>query len=66
MDARREFDAVPVEDALEQSIPVNEEQEDADGSDATAPSPIFDANEADVLEQSIEVPVDDDYRDEES
>ncbi|WP_039802037.1 hypothetical protein [Nocardia araoensis] len=66
-------DAVPEADLAEQSVPAypeepvladdRPEQEDAIGR-ATLERDVFEANPADVLEQSIVVPMDDDLEDE--
>ncbi|MFI5780391.1 hypothetical protein [Nocardia sp. NPDC051570] len=54
------IDAVPEADYREQTVPA---YPDADEEDTGLPSgePILEASEADVLEQSISVPFDEDY-----
>ncbi|MFF0489669.1 hypothetical protein ACFYTQ_11680 [Nocardia sp. NPDC004068] len=54
-------DAVPEADYVEQAVPVDP---DDDGDDlALPPEPALEAPEADVFEQSREVPLDDEYPD---
>jgi hypothetical protein len=48
---------VPDADRAEQTIPANPADDEP-----RAPTPLEDANEADVVEQSIPVPMDEDYR----
>jgi len=48
---------VPDADRAEQTIPANPEDDEP-----RTPTPQDDANEADVVEQSIPVPMDEDYR----
>ena len=59
-------DAVPEADALEQSRPEIPATLDPEAPADTAPSPRIsdsvEANEADVIEQSLEVPLDDEPR----
>ncbi|MCM6774920.1 hypothetical protein NDR87_26105 [Nocardia sp. CDC159] len=56
------IDAVPEADYMEQTVPA---YPDLDDEDVLVPSgePALEASEADVLEQSIAVPLDDDYED---
>ena len=49
---------VPDADRAEQTIPADREEDEPE----TPTSPPIEANEADVAEQSIPVPIDDDYR----
>jgi hypothetical protein len=48
---------VPDADRAEQNMPANPEDDEP-----STPTPPDDANEADVFEQSIPVPMDEDYR----
>ncbi len=57
----------PDADRLEQAQPLTDDQDDS-SAESARPTPgavvgNIDADEADVLEQSIDVPADDDYRD---
>ncbi len=56
------IDAVPEADYVEQTVPA---YRDADEEDAGLPTggPTLEAAEADVLEQSIAVPLDEEYQD---
>lgn len=55
-------DEVPEADRLEQHTPID----DIEAPDPAGPlTPAWDADEADQLEQSIEVPVDEDHYDDE-
>ncbi|MBF6172837.1 hypothetical protein [Nocardia blacklockiae] len=56
------IDAVPEADFREQTLPAYPEDEDAETELPTAGAD-REAAEADVLEQSIPVPLDDDYED---
>ncbi|RDI66450.1 hypothetical protein [Nocardia pseudobrasiliensis] len=56
------IDAVPEADYVEQTVPA---YQDVDEEDAGVPTggPTLEAAEADVLEQSIAVPLDEEYQD---
>ncbi|MFJ1459679.1 hypothetical protein [Nocardia wallacei] len=56
------IDAVPEADFMEQAVPAFPEDDDAE-TDVPVGATEREAAEADVLEQSIPVPLDDDYED---
>ncbi|MBF6333717.1 hypothetical protein [Nocardia transvalensis] len=55
------IDAVPEADYMEQTLPAYPDADEDDTIVVPTGEPAWEASEADVIEQSIPVPLDDDY-----